>query len=95
MRTIAFLSLLTTLLAGCEPSCEATCETLLACDAVETPLVALEDCTDACLTQQQLYESWEDGQKQDALSDYKTCVSESECSAIAEGVCYDEEIYAW
>ena len=82
-------------LAGCEPSCEATCEKLLACDEVETPLVALEDCSDACLTQQQLYESWEDGQKQEALSDYKNCVSDSECADISEAVCYDEEIYSW
>ncbi len=83
------------LLAGCEPSCEKTCKTLLACDEVATPLVALEDCTNSCLTQEQLYENWDDGQKQEALSALKVCISEEECSAIADGVCYDPDIYIW
>jgi hypothetical protein len=91
----ALLLLSAAALAACEPTCEATCEKLLACDEVDTPLVALQDCTDACLTQEQLYDEWEDGQKQDALSDFKTCVSDSECSDIAEAVCYDEDIYSW
>ena len=93
LRLIAFLPAF--LLSACEPTCEATCEKLLSCDEVDTPLVALQDCTGSCLTQEQLYELWEDGQKQTALSEYKTCVQESECSAIAEAVCSDEDIYAW
>lgn len=93
LRFIAFLPAV--LLSACQPTCEATCEKLLSCDEVDTPLVALQDCTDACLTQERLYEQWEDGQKQTALTEYKTCVQESECSDIAEAVCYDEDIYAW
>jgi hypothetical protein len=93
LRFIAFLPVV--LLSACQPTCEATCEKLLSCDEVDTPLVALQDCTDACLTQERLYEQWEDGQKQTALTEYKTCVQESECSDIAEAVCYDEDIYAW
>ena len=91
----AFFLFSALLLSACAPTCESTCEKLLECDEVETPLIALQDCTDACLTQEQLYSSWEDGQKEDALSDYKDCVDESECSDIAEAVCYDEEIYSW
>lgn len=82
-------------LVACEPSCESTCEKLLACDELDTPLIALQDCTDACLTQEQLYDEWNDGEKLDALSEFKTCVADNECSDIAEAVCYDEEIYSW
>lgn len=82
-------------LAGCEPSCESTCEKLLACDDVETPLVSQTDCESSCSSQEILYESWEDEDKRQALADYKTCVSDETCSAIAEGACYDEAIYGW
>ena len=82
-------------LSGCEVSCERTCEKLLSCDAVETPGVSLPDCETACLSQEVLYDGWEDEAKLDALSDYKSCVNESSCEAIAEGVCYDEDIYSW
>ena len=83
-------------LTGCTPTCEATCEKLLDCDAVQTPLVSLEDCTDACLTQEQLYDiEWEDTEKVQALDDFKVCVAESECADIADAVCYNEDIYPW
>jgi hypothetical protein len=91
----ALLLLSVAQLVACEPSCENTCEKILACDEVDTPLIALQDCTDACLTQEQRYEDWNDGQKQEAMSDFKTCVADNECSDIAEAVCYDEEIYSW
>ncbi|MFT4975081.1 MAG: hypothetical protein ACI8S6_000968 [Myxococcota bacterium] len=83
------------LLAGCEVSCENTCEKLLACEEVETPLVAEVDCQQACVTQETLYDGWDDLIKRQALTDYKTCVSENTCGDIAEGVCYDEDIYSW
>ena len=82
-------------LVACEPSCESTCEKILACDELETPLTALQDCTDACLTQEQLYDAWNDGEKLEAMSTFKSCVADSECSDIAEAVCYDEELYSW
>lgn len=89
------LAALLALLAGCEATCENTCEKLLACEAVDTPLVAEIDCERSCLTQEALYEDWDDQLKRDALGDYKNCVADSPCADIAEGVCYDEDIYIW
>jgi len=93
LRVLFILSVVP--LVACEPSCERTCETLLACDELETPLTSLQDCNDACLTQEVLYEEWNDAEKQQALSTFKNCVADNECSDIAEAVCYDEEIYSW
>jgi hypothetical protein len=82
-------------LVGCEPSCEDTCEKLLSCDGVESPRVSERECERACTTQQELYLSWDDVDLQTAFSDHKRCLDEQECSAIANGVCYDERLYAF
>lgn len=89
-----------TLLAGlglvaCEPSCEQTCEKLLACDEVESPRVSELECERACTTQEELYLSWDDIELQEAFSDHKRCLDQEECGAIAEGVCYDERLFAF
>ena len=89
------LGALLALAAGCEPTCKNTCEKLLACEGVETPRLSLNDCTDACEEQEALYIRWDDTQLQDAFADYKTCVKEEACAAIDDGVCYDEDLYAF
>ncbi len=95
MKKLWTLLILTLLAAGCEPTCEQTCEELLACDEVESDRVALDDCTAACLVQQQVYDDWEDIELQQGFADYKRCISEESCDAIADGACYDEDLYAW
>jgi hypothetical protein len=82
-------------LVGCEPSCEETCEKLLSCDEVESPRVSERECERACTTQEDLYLSWEDVELQQAFSDHKRCIDQSECGAIAEGECYDETLFAF
>lgn len=82
-------------LVGCEVSCENTCEKLLACGDVDTPLVAEIDCEQSCVAQEVLYENWDDQIKRDALETYKACVSETPCADIADGACYHEDIYIW
>jgi hypothetical protein len=91
----AGLLLLPLLLLGCEVNCQSTCEKLLTCDDVESPLVSEIDCETACVSQEILYEQWDDQLKRDAFADYKTCVSERTCGDIADGVCYDEDLYSW
>lgn len=83
------------LAAGCEPTCKQTCDKLLECEEVETPRQAERDCQASCELQQQLYEDWEDTQARDALGELKACVRESECAAIADGACYDPDLYLW
>lgn len=83
------------LVQACEPTCRQTCRKLLECEEVETPRQALEDCNTSCELQQQLYEDWEDLQARDALGELKQCVVDAECTDIADGACYDEDLYLW
>ncbi len=82
-------------LLACEPTCKQTCKTLMACEEVDSPRQGLEECQASCEIQQRLYEDWEDGQKREAFAELKRCIQQEECAAIAEGVCYDEELYIW
>ena len=84
-----------TLLVGCEPTCKETCRKLLECEEVQTPRLALEDCTASCTVQGELYEDWQDTQLRQSFADLKTCVVDNECDRIADGVCYDEELFIW
>ncbi len=83
------------LAAGCEPSCKQTCRKLLDCEAVDTPRQALLDCENSCELQQQVYEDWNDQLTRDAMGDLKECIVDEECSAIADGACYDPDLYIW
>lgn len=97
MRLALLLGLaLGTALAGCEPTCKNTCQKLLDCEDVETPRVAEDDCEYSCSTQQEIYENtWQDQQKRDAFADAKQCVIDSDCADIANGDCYDADLYIW
>ncbi len=93
---LAFVGLaLLAALSGCEPSCERTCAKLLDCDGVETPRVGQEDCELQCARQEELYDSWDDTQLQDAFADHKRCVLDETCDAIADGACYDEDLFSY
>ena len=80
---------------GCEPSCKQACRQLLACDDVETPRVTLDDCVSSCEVQQEVYERWDDTQLREGLAEAKRCVMEESCEDVADGVCYDEDLYIW
>ena len=92
---IGILALLSSLTSGCEPSCMKTCKKLVECEEVDTPRLSAQECSESCETQQQVYDGWEDLQKREAFAELKRCVREEECGAIANGVCYDEELYIW
>ena len=78
--------------AGCAPTCDQTCSKLAGCDQIET---SEEECTSACNAQQNLYEDWGDEDKITAFEELKECVADSECGSVADGVCYDSEIFVW
>ena len=88
------LALLISLLA-CAPTCEQTCKKLLSCDNIDAPNMNIDECTSACSAQQNVYEEWDDPDKETAFDDVKSCIVAEECSAVAEGVCYDEAVYIW
>jgi len=82
-------------LVGCEPSCESTCEKLISCDEIEMDHTSVGECTAACETQQRVYDKWEASDERDWFGDLKYCIDDSTCSDIAEGECYDDELYIW
>lgn len=81
--------------AGCEASCKTACKALLECDGVDTPRLPLQECESSCLVQQDVYESWDDTQLRDAFGDFKNCVRDETCENIADGACYQEDLFLW
>ena len=96
-RATALLSgsalLLLSLAAGCTPTCKEVCVKLLECDDVESPRVSEYECRDQCERAENLYEEWEDLQVLEQHYDERDCIMDMECSEIADGACYDEELY--
>lgn len=86
------------LLPACEPTCASTCDKLLACEdgTVDQPRVSDDECESACELQQALYEDdWENGQLREDFAELKRCVSDETCEAIADGACYDPDLYVF
>jgi len=81
------------LAGGCAPACESTCTKLLDCDL--SPRVSEEECVESCETQQHLYEDWGDTEKQTAFEKERGCIRQSTCDEIADGTCYDDEIWVF
>jgi hypothetical protein len=82
-------------LTGCEASCKTACKALLECEDVDTPRLPLQECEASCLVQQDVYDSWEDTQLSEAFGEFKSCVRDEECAAIADGACYQEDLFLW
>ena len=82
-------------LAGCEPSCKKTCKKLIECDNIETARTEIEECEASCSIQQEMFDDWEATDERERFADLKKCIRGNECAAIADGECYDEELYIW
>jgi hypothetical protein len=90
------LLLVSGLAAGCNPPCSSLCRKLLDCEGVETPRVGQEECEASCLVQERLYEdAWDDPVLRDKFRAHKRCLQDESCEDIADGVCYDEDLYVW
>ena len=56
---------------------------------LSTDRLALGACVEDCELQRQLYEDWDDQEKQDLYVDHKRCLVGSTCEEIEDGVCYE------
>lgn len=81
------------LLGACRANCEDACEKLLECDEIESARVSVEDCEASCEREMAQYEKWRDTDKQHRLEAERDCIVDSVCAEIAEGACYDEELF--
>ncbi|MCP4805255.1 MAG: hypothetical protein GY913_02825 [Proteobacteria bacterium] len=82
-------------LLGCNATCSQTCKRLVECDAVDTTGVERDRCEEVCQEQQDLYDYWDDEDLQDRFDENRNCIRDATCAEIDDGVCYDEELFAW
>lgn len=82
-------------LTGCTPSCDQVCDRLTACEQLEPAGTYSAQCDISCRTQESLYESWDDTQLQAALDAHRVCVMDATCEELADGACYDEELFVY
>ena len=82
------------------PTCRAVCRKLSRCDEVQAAdYVTKEECRDLCEVQQEYYDRLEDDEETEALfeqwNDWKWCTETSTCEEVGDGICYDEDLYAF
>lgn len=82
-------------LVGCEPTCEDLCDKIVECGNPGTERMSAFECEESCIDQEQLLETWNDTQLQDAFDAEKACIDDATCDALAEGACYDAELWAY
>lgn len=87
--------LLAVLLLGCDATCSQTCKKLIECDSVDATGIERDRCEEVCQDQHDLYEYWDDEDLQDRFDENRNCIRDSTCAQIDDGVCYDEELFAW
>ncbi|MFZ5477827.1 MAG: hypothetical protein ACOZNI_13715 [Myxococcota bacterium] len=80
---------------GCSPTCEQVCEKLVDCENEGTERMTATECELSCDEQEDLYDRWTDEQKRDAFEAELQCIQESACEEIAEGACYDPEVWTF
>lgn len=86
--------LLLLLHAGCAPPCGQVCRKVLDCE-LDSERVSFEECEAACRQQQALYLEWENRELQAAFDDHRSCVAQSSCEELADGTCFNEDLWAF
>ena len=79
---------------GCTPRCQESCVKVLDC-GLESTRVARDECVRSCQLVQDLYSRWEDEAKEEAFKEHKRCVREATCEELADGVCFDEDLFVF
>ncbi|MCB9742595.1 MAG: hypothetical protein H6740_08350 [Alphaproteobacteria bacterium] len=80
-------------LLGCTPTCDQTCRKLIRCEVIESSAVNEDLCSADCSSLENLYDYWDDQQLVNELQETRRCIGESTCEDIADGVCYEEDLY--
>ena len=90
--------LLGAMLPGCTPNCETVCKTLHGCPALDLQSTPEAECVLNCQLQENAYEKQQEDEDTGFLEDFetlKTCIVDSTCPALAEGACYDSDLYSY
>lgn len=82
------------LIGACAPPCGQTCRKVLDC-GLDSERVSFEECQLACEQQEALYASWENRELQAAFDDERRCIGQSSCEELADGACFNDELWAF
>lgn len=80
-------------LIGCTPTCDQTCQKLIRCDVIDADAVNEDVCEQDCANLENLYDYWDDQQLVSQMQETRRCIGESTCEDIADGVCYEQDLY--
>lgn len=84
------------LATACAGDCESACRRVDTCAvALGAPGYTLAECQQQCGRQDELYQRWEDEEKQAAFQAHLTCVTGATCDELADGLCYDDLIFGF
>lgn len=83
-------------LSACAAPCGTVCRKLERCEL--DPAVLLDECVEACDREIAAFRALEDKTPADrelhrAYNRHRTCLANRPCDDIAEGACYDPEIF--
>jgi hypothetical protein len=79
-------------LSGCADTCSTACAALLECGELDNASSSEATCQLDCAVQEN---AWEGTELEGTFSDYLSCVGESSCDELNEGVCYYESLYSF
>lgn len=90
------LALLLAAASGCRGSCDTACARLKKCASdLDSERMTAEECQESCERERDLYDAWDDDEKRKAFRKHLTCVANSTCEELDEGVCYDELLFIY
>ncbi|MES2640307.1 MAG: hypothetical protein V4850_12515 [Myxococcota bacterium] len=71
------------------------CDKLVECDNPGTERMSGPECEESCNTQKDSYAKWTDTQLRDAMDAQLSCLYDASCDAVADGACYDEDVWSF
>lgn len=77
------------LAAACTPTCEETCDHLVACGERLGDVPTAAECEESCTAERTLYEKWTDESLRDAFDDELSCIVGATCEELEAGTCAD------
>jgi hypothetical protein len=81
--------------AGCTPTCKQVCDKIVDCDGLPTERMSSAECAESCEAQDDLYDQWTDAEKRHAFDDERACIGDATCDELADGACYDPEVWSY
>jgi len=80
--------------SACTPTCDAACNKLERCELMAT-YDNLEACITSCSRQDEVYVAMDGNELKKSFRMHRRCIGSNSCDELAEGECYEEDIYEW